>query len=429
MRLRLAVLASLLIALLAVTVPGVAGAAPHRNRGLTINVTPNRIIAGEGVLIYGQLEGTDVAGQTIRLYHRISPHRAYTLVGVTTTNQQGFYEFTRAEGVVLTNRSWYVRGPEHTHSRTMHVWVQALVSLGADDTSPNTLHRVVFTGHVFPDHRFERVLLQQRTTGDDWHTLKSGFTGGDSNYRIVYRFRFAGVRDVRVIFGGDRRNIRGYSDPVTITVQQTERPYFTINSASPVITFGKGQSTTISGTLYKPKSTTPDANVPVTLMARAAGAPKFQALETTTTGTDGSYSFTQAPASNTLYFVRVTLTPGRRSALLFEGVRQNVTAVPSTTSSSVGQPVTFTGTVTPGNGAGQVVYLQRLGNDGDWHTVAVGFTNAASAYSIQWTLGDTGTDQFRTRVLSDHTNLGGASPSMSITVAPAGSSGSLPPAS
>jgi len=428
MRLRLAVLASLLTALLAVTVPGLANAAPRHNHGLTINVTPNHIISGEGVLIYGQLEGGNLAGQTIRLYHRVSPNSNYTLVGTTMTNGNGFYEFTRAEGVVLTNRSWFVRGPDHTHSRTVRVAVEALVALAADNTNPDTLHPVVFRGEVFPIHRFQRVLLQERTGGDDWTTLKSGFTGGGSDFRIVYRFKLPGVRELRALFPGDRRNVRGASDTVTVTVQQAQNPYFTINSSSPVITYPG--STTISGTLYNAGTTTPAAGEPVTLMARTAGTSQFVAVADATTGTEGTYSFSpaEAPMHNTLYYVRITDMAGRRSALLWEGVRQAVTAMPNTNSSTTGRTVTFTGTITPGDGAGQVVYLQRLGKDGDWHTVAVGLTNAASAYSISWTLGDTGSEMFRTRVLSTQTNLGGTSPAVTITVTPA-AAGTLPPAS
>ena len=73
MRLRFALLGSLLAVLVAVVAPNIASAAPQHNRGLTINATPNPIIAGEGVLIYGQLRGGNVAGQTIKLYHRVNP--------------------------------------------------------------------------------------------------------------------------------------------------------------------------------------------------------------------------------------------------------------------------------------------------------------------------------------------------------------------
>ena len=56
MRLRLAVLATVVTTLAAVAVPSIAGAAPGHNRGLTINAIPHPIDAGEAVLIYGRLK-------------------------------------------------------------------------------------------------------------------------------------------------------------------------------------------------------------------------------------------------------------------------------------------------------------------------------------------------------------------------------------
>src|SRR6185437_15919704 len=113
MRPRLVALASLLAVGLAIGGPAVAHAAPRHNHGLTINATPNPILAGEGVLIYGQLRGTDIDHKPIVLYHRIAGQPRFTLVGVTRTDSHGFYEFTRAEGVVLTKRSWFVRSIGH----------------------------------------------------------------------------------------------------------------------------------------------------------------------------------------------------------------------------------------------------------------------------------------------------------------------------
>jgi len=160
MRPRLIALASLLAAGLAIAAPTVANAAPRHNHGLTINATPNPILAGEGVLIYGQLRGTDIGHKPVLLYHRVAGAPRFTLVGVTRTDSHGFYEFTRAEGVVLTRRSWFVRSLGHLHSRTLHEQVQALVTLAASATSTDTNHPITFTGTVTPDHRGQRVVLQ-----------------------------------------------------------------------------------------------------------------------------------------------------------------------------------------------------------------------------------------------------------------------------
>lgn len=427
MRLRSAALASLLTALVTIAVPSVVNAAPHHNRGLTINAVPHHIMAGEGVLIYGELKGPNSAHQTIRLFHHINPFPGYALVGTTTTDGNGFYEFTRQEGVVDTNRSWFVRGPDKTHSRTVFERVDALVSLSTSNTTFDTLHPVMFSGHVFPGHPFERVLLEQRVSGDDWRVLKTTFTGGGSNFRIVYRFKVPGSRDLRAVFVGDGRNLRSFSDPLSVYVQQTQIAGFTITTSAPVIDYGT--SAVISGALDAAGTTTAASGVPVTLFARTP-TQGWQGVASATTGLDGRYSFPAvSPQSNTLYVVRVTLTTHRHSAYLFEGVRDLVSASPSATTSTVGSTITFAGQVTPSRLAGDVVYLQRLGKDGDWHTVKVALTNGAGAYSIAWTLGDAGTDTFRVRALGDRLNFGGVSAPMSITVNPASSPQVLTPAS
>ena len=73
MRTRLLVLVTLLCTVLAVGLPEMAEAAPVHNHGLTISATPNPILAGQGVFIYGQLNTADNSGQKIKLYHRVSP--------------------------------------------------------------------------------------------------------------------------------------------------------------------------------------------------------------------------------------------------------------------------------------------------------------------------------------------------------------------
>jgi hypothetical protein len=254
------------------SLPGIAGAAPRHNHGLTINATPNPIIAGEGVLIYGQLKGTDIAGKTIVLFHHISDSgTGYSRIGSTTTDSHGFYEFTRAEGIVETNRSWFVRlgATPGVHSRTVHERVAALVSIAASSTSALTRHPVTFTGHVAPNHAFERVVLQEQIgSSDDWKALKSGRLGLGSNYSITYRWKVPGDHTVRVAFRGDNRNIRGESDTVAVAVQQAEVPDFTIQTSDPIITYG--QSATISGVLDAKGTTMP---APIARAATAMSGP------------------------------------------------------------------------------------------------------------------------------------------------------------
>ncbi len=425
MRLRITVLAAVIAAFAFAAVAGTAGAAPHHNRGLTIHAVPHRIIAGEAVLIYGQLKGPDHANQLIRLYHRINPNPRFSLISVTRTDSAGRYEFTRAEGIVETNRSWFVRGPGLTHSRTVHERVAALVTLAASASSGTTGHALVFSGHVTPLHGGERVLLQvQKGSGDDWATLASArltFVGSHTNpgganpstYEISYAWRTPGERNVRVLFPGDSRNTAGASDPVAIVIEQAQVSDFTINTSDPIVP--DGQPATISGKLYRPDTTTPEPNTRVSLFARMPGQSPYHEVQSTSTGADGSYSFTVQSTTNELYQVRTTFAPPRSSAVLFEGVQDVVTMTASSSTSTVGGHITFTGNVSPGK-SGHVVYLQKFGQDNEWHTVEVRILHSKSNFHFGWTFGTAGAKQFRARIFGGQVNIGGASAPVTIDV-------------
>jgi hypothetical protein len=438
MRLRSAVLALLSSALVSIAVPaGALAHGPRHNHGVTIAATPNPILSGEAVLIYGQLNGSNHSGQTINLYHRVNPAHSFTLIGTTQTLANGFYEFTRAEGVVTTNRSWFVTAPNlsgNIHSRTVSERVAALVSLMASPPPTangyETNHSIAFTGHVAPNHAGERVLLQVQnsaTGGADWRTLKAGSLDPGSNYDIPYRFSVPGAYNLRAVFAGDVRNIEGVSDTTSVVVQQTEVPDFTINTTAPIINYG-GQAE-ITGALYLPGTTTPDPGVSVTLWGHTDGQKWHTVGNPDTTLNNGSYGFFVSPSNNTVYQVRTTFTPParRRTATLFEGVRDVVTIVASSMTSVVGGSVTFQGTVSPDK-AGHDIYLERLGADGDFHVVAIGVVRPDSTYSFKWTFGTPGAKEFRVRIPGGPENVGGVSPTVTVQVALPPVT-SLPPAS
>jgi hypothetical protein len=99
----------------------------------------------------------------------------------------------------------------------------------------------------------------------------------------------------------------------------------------------------------------------------------------------------------------------------------------SSSTSKVGQTVTFTGSVSPDK-VGHLIYLQRLGADRDWHTVKIGVVGAGSTYRFTWTFGAPGTKVFRTKVPGGPFNVGAVSAPVTISVA-AAPVASLPPAS
>jgi hypothetical protein len=445
-RLRFGVPAAMLAAALAVTLmPAVSAAAPQHNHGLTINTTPDPISAGEGVLIYGQLRGTDVNKQEITLYHRVGDATSFTVIQHKKTDRFGFYKFTRNDGVVMTNRSWFVRGPNGTHSRTVDEQVSALVGITASTPSATTTSSnssissdtnvpIVFSGTVTPSHAGEPVYLQEQGgKSDDWKTIATGMltpgsTNASSNYSIKYRFRVPGVRDVRIVLRKDARNVWTSSDAVTVTIQQAEIPDFTIATTNPITPVG--QAVTISGTLDQPGTTNAMLGVGVSLWARTTQQDHFRKLLDSTTSTvNGAYGFNVQPMVNTVYQVRTTQLPKRHSAVLFEGAQDTLQLSASGSTSTIGGTVTFTGSVSPDK-AGEIVYLQRLGTDGDWHNVDMTSATNSSTFQFVWRFGKAGLHQFRARIYSDGRNVGGHSAAVpvtvSTTVAPVTS---LPPAS
>jgi hypothetical protein len=431
MRRRIALLPCALTAFGIGATPVLAGAAPRHDHRLTIAATPNPVIAGERVLIDGRLLGAAGAGQPIRLYrHVIGSGQGYRLVGTATTDSSGYYQFTRVDGVVYSNRSWFVRGPGASRSRTVHERAIALVSASASTATTDTSHRVVFTGQVTPDHPFERVFLQEQAgSSDDWKTLTSDQLASSSAYTFAYRWRRPGVHDVRVVLRTDARNLSGASDPVTVNVEQAQLPDFTINSSAPIT--DAGSPVTISGTLDQAGTTTPQPSTVLQLWGRPARQRHFVVLADASTGSDGSYSFSQTDLStNTAYFVATMPLPQtarRHSALVYQGVRDVVTLQSSASSATTGQALTFTGTVMPGK-AGHVIYLQKRGRDNDWHTVEVRIVRDDSSFRFGWAIGAPGTHTFRARITSDGTNVGSASAPVSIT-ATAPPASSLPPGS
>ena len=140
-------------------------------------------------------------------------------------------------------------------------------------------------------------------------------------------------------------------------------------------------------------------------------------VTTTMTDASGSYSFANLTSTtNELYQARTTFAPARDgSAVLFQGVQDVLSMSSSSSTSTVGGKVTFTGSVAPDK-AGHVIYLQRLGADGDWHTVEVRTVAPGSTFMFDWTFGAAGTKQFRARILGGPENVGAASSAVTVVV-------------
>lgn len=296
------------------------------------------------------------------------------------------------------------------HSQPHPPRINATVTLDQPTEPLLTRNPIAFSGNVTPAHAFQRVILQRQVgvNGDQWRTVDRGLTDGAGHYSILHRFRQAGDRSLRAVVRGDRHGRRGESTPISITVQQEQVAGFTIGATATSIDFG--QSTTISGTL------TDGANTSVTLYGRTEHGGRFRPFAAATTDAAGNYSFAQSPTRNAIYKVRVTTDRARHTAALFIGVHDVVSITPSALSATVGDSISFTGTIQPDK-TNHVVFLQRL--DGAvWRSIAVGRVGAGSTYSLSTPLATAGPTQFRTLVPGGPVNQRGISSAVEIAVSP-----------
>jgi hypothetical protein len=452
--------ATLVAALLPMLAPTMALA--HKHPGghcrISIEVAPHEIAAGDPVVVFGRLRcaAGGEGGQTVQLYHHLIGLPGFNYVQSTTTDAQGFYEFARADGVVETNRAWFVRA-HGAQSASKRIRVAAQVSLSGPPEGSQLLtgiaNRIIFTGTVNPADVGARVILQRQNavTGNEWRRIDLGVVQPEGGFTIVHTFRFPGDANIRVLVRSQDRNIPSTSSPLTYEISQAQNPALTIAASFDPILFG--QSVTISG-----KLTVGSGERPVTLLARTRGQ-RFASIAQAMTNAGGEYSFpAQTPTESTFYRVTAsasntcppsttkppTAAPksptacpmlvrnpelhGVKSAVLYEGVRDILTAQVSATTVQAGQPLTFSGSVAPDH-TGHVVYLERenAAHNG-FHVVQVSYVTSGSVYSIVHRVYDAGTKVYRVYIPGGPDNLGAASQPFTITVTPAPAAALLPEA-
>jgi hypothetical protein len=442
--------AALAAALLSMLAPTMALARKHAGGRcrVSIEVAPHEITAGDPVVVFGRLicAAGGEAGQTVRLYHHLVGLPGFTYVQSTTTDAHGFYEFARADGVVETNRAWFVRA-HGAQSAGKRIRVAAQVGLSGPPEGSQLLtgpaNKVTFSGSVSPADVGARVVLQRQNavTGSEWRRIDLGFVQPGGSFTIVHTFRFPGDANIRVLVRSQRRDIPSASTPLAYVISQAQNPSLSIVASSDPILFG--QSVTISGTL-----SVGSGERAVTLLARTRGQ-RFAPVAQATTNTGGEYSFpAQAPGNSTFYRVisnsntcpppvrqAATACPldlrnpelrGVKSAVLYEGVRDILTAQVSATTVQAGQPLTFSGSVAPDQ-SGHIIYLERenAARNG-FHVVRVSEVASGSTYSIVHRVYDAGTKVFRIYIPGGPENLGTASQPFTITVTPAPAAALVP---
>jgi hypothetical protein len=435
-------LAVVVVAAAASLIPtaAVASAAPrHRHAGrlasgcsVRLTVAPRRITSGESALAFGYVRcanSSEEDGQTVTLYQASAPSSTYSVAGTGTSKSEpkseaGYFEIPVSP--LTTNSSFYATaaGAQSAY-RNVKVSAQVEVKGPPEGVVPDELrtgrpNRVTFTGTVSPADEGALLVLQRQNAvnGNEWHRIGLGVVGTGGRFSITHRFVVPGDANLRVVVRSGVRNIPSASNILSYEIVQAQNKELTIESSADPISYG--QSVTISGTLAAP------ANTAVTLLARSALQSGYVPVgEVKTNGSD-DYTFpAQVPLANTYYRVEGA---GKSSAVLYEAVKYVLTAGVSNTTVESGQPLTFSGTVTPGE-TGHVVYLERenAGGLGGFHVIEVGTVNSGGTYSIVHTFYGLGTDVVRIKIPGGPLNGTSDSQTFTIPVTPAASPATIAP--
>jgi hypothetical protein len=426
--------AGMVLALTPALAVAAARHAHHRPAGkpasgchIRLSVAPRLVYSGEKVAASGALAcaGTSAADQTVTLYEGSLVSPGYSVAGTATTEANGAYKIEVTSPLTANSHFYALADGEQSASRS--VKVAALVALkgpaeGADlpaGARTGSRDTVTFSGIVDPGDVGAVVVLQRENalTGNGWYRIGAGRVLAGGGFSITHRFLVPGDADIRVLVRSQARNVASPSNTLNYEISQAQVPGLSINGSPDPI--DDGQPVAISGTLSGAPGTV------VTLLAHTVHQHNFAAITEVKTASTGTYEFpAQSPVDSTLYEVQ---GDGRTSAVLYEAVKDLITASVSPGSSvQVGQTLKFSGTVSPER-TGHVIYLEREDAPGTFHVVEVSAVSTGSTFSVEHTVYEAGTSVFRVRLPGDPQNSGGVSQPFTIDVAPATSAASIAP--
>jgi type II secretory pathway pseudopilin PulG len=396
----------------------------------SIESSSSLITAGDTVTIFGKLtcpSGVTVGERllTVSEGRQGTPAAALAVLGAATTEADGSYKI----GPVAPDANTTFRVRVGNRGAHTVVKVAPLVTLSGPSPAAtlstvggHTLGahpaRVTFSGTVKPGDGGGRVSLQvaYAESGEQWRTVAFADVEADGSYSVAHRFRTAGQASVRVLAHMRGHHVVAASEPLTYEVLQPQNPKLTIYSSPAPLLYG--QATTISGVAAEAPNQT------VTLLAHTH-AGDFAPVTTATTDANGNYSFAaQTPTESTYYRVSIAKT---LSTTLYEGVKRTLTLDPLPAATQAGQPVLFTGTVTPAD-EGQTVYAERQNASGIGFHIVASATIGPTGFSFAHTFTNAGSYTMRIRVPGDPALQTAISAPFSFEVTPAAAAALTPEA-
>ncbi|HTU79303.1 MAG TPA: hypothetical protein VMF09_11140 [Solirubrobacteraceae bacterium] len=364
---------------------------------VALEAAPRRVTAGETAALSGLISCSDpshAGAQTVTIYvHSAGTPGSSPLASVDSEASGAFHLTTEA---LETDSTFYAR-ISGTRSVRVPVAVAPLVTisgparpqltmLGRDAVAGSEAgSTVTFTGTVSPEQEGALVELQREGANVEasWRTIAWSRVGPQGSYSITHRFGIPGPANVRALVKA-RKLPPGISEVLSYQIAQRQNRRLTIDASVSPLTFGG--ALTISGVASG------GGHEPLTLLAGTPGR-RFVPVATTTAEGDGSYAFSpQSPLHATWYEV----SAGRvHSTTIFEGVKRQLNARPSSSSVSSGESVAFTGTATPAS-EGEVVDLQRENAAGSgFHVVQTATLGPGGSFTIEHVLSGAGEQAFR----------------------------------
>jgi hypothetical protein len=380
--------------------------------------TPKAPLPGpEAVTVAGKVVCAGAAepgAKQVTVYERTAPQGAFTALSpVTSAATTGAFAVTTP--VLQTNTTFYALAEgAKSVQRTIRVAAQVTPEpptpaenaqlITGDGGRLTTPKRVEFAGSVKPFVPHERIVLQREssTGNEEWKAIQFGEVDAAGKYVFSHRFLVPGEANIRVVVHPGKLNAPAASTPSSYEISQVQNPDLTLEAEADPLTFG--QSVKLKGAIKEAKGPTP-----VSLLESTAG--HLVPVATTTTST-GSFEFDRTPSRNAIYKVKAG---NASSALLFLGVRHQLTFTPPTSGATAGQALEFAGSVLP---AGRV-YLERQ-NTGElgWHVIDSTIASASS-FSLSYAFRAPGEVTLRIKVPGGEGHQAIASAPFKLNVAPA----------
>ncbi len=188
--------------------PATAGA-QKPDPTLTLNATPNPVVAGRDLTLSGRLTDDKVADQKVTLRSDPFPFDMFGNAGDATTNASGDFQLIQKPTV---NTRYQARKGQ-AESAIVTVLVRPRVSLRLSDSTPAAGQRVRLSGRVCPEHDGTTVAIQRRS-GGRYRTIRRAVlrdVPGSTCSRYSRFIRVARDGRFRTVIAGHTDHARGVS--------------------------------------------------------------------------------------------------------------------------------------------------------------------------------------------------------------------------